>query len=299
MKLSPAIDERFHRLVVLRETRLGRTRALECRCDCGTVKVVNLIHVVRGNVRSCGCLSRESRADVLARRRASAPTLVERFWSKVDKAGECWLWQGHRSPRGYGAFAVKLPDGRWWTVRASRMAWELTNGKIPADQIVCHHCDNPPCVRPDHLFLGTHADNAADRETKGRGVRLNGEAITSSKLTAAQVAIVRQWIASGASQCAVAEHFGVGQPTIHAIVTGRTWRHIQAPTSSVNCPDSVRPRIARGEAAGSAVLTTEAVRTIRAAVAGGETRKDVARRYGVSRSLVSMIVARRRWSHVA
>lgn len=93
----------------------------------------------------------------------------ERFWAKVDFGDECWNWTGGRFENDYGAFQL---DGK--AVRAHRVAWELINGPIPEGLIVCHHCDNPGCQRPNHLFLGTHADNAQDRERKGRRTNIYG-----------------------------------------------------------------------------------------------------------------------------
>lgn len=96
--------------------------------------------------------------------KASRPTAEQRFWAKVDTSGDCWEWQGRRFPTGYGGFYA---GGRvnWY---AHRFVWTLVNGAIPQGMHVCHHCDNPPCVRPDHLFLGTPKDNMRDRDRKGR-----------------------------------------------------------------------------------------------------------------------------------
>lgn len=90
-------------------------------------------------------------------------SVESRFWSKVQKTDDCWLWRATRFPKGYGQIKIK---GR--RRLAHRVAWELTNGPIPDGLQVCHHCDNPPCVRPDHLFLGTQSDNIQDAVSKGR-----------------------------------------------------------------------------------------------------------------------------------
>ena len=98
--------------------------------------------------------------------------LSVRFWKYVDKSDECWLWTGALSipPRpghlGYGWIRIGGRKGR--TVKAHRVSWELAYGPIPEGKIICHHCDNPPCVRPDHLFIGTRVDNVRDMLEKDR-----------------------------------------------------------------------------------------------------------------------------------
>ena len=161
-------------------------------------------------------------------------TLSARFWAKVNKSGTtpshylhlgpCWVWVGCVEADGYGRVHV---GGKG--VLAHRQSWLMSRGTIPDGLCVLHHCDNPPCVNPDHLFLGTPGDNAADRAAKGR----NG---------------------------------ATGAP---------------------------------GERHGFANLTDDAVRTIRADCASGlQTHREIAARFGVSRSVVSTISANKAWRHV-
>lgn len=141
----------------------------------------------------------------------------EKFWKRVDKSGECWVWIGPRHPTGYGEFYL---SGVFW--KTHRFAWAEENGPIPAGMFICHRCDNPPCVRPDHLFLGTPGDNARDRARKGRSNR-RGEGNSSAKLTVEQVKAIR--IARG-TQFAIARQFGISQTQVSAIRRGEAWPHV-------------------------------------------------------------------------
>ena len=104
-------------------------------------------------------------------------TLVKRFWPKVEKtsANECWTWLGAKLPKGYGKIAGRDWRGGW--LYAHRVSWELHNGPVQDGLWVLHHCDNPSCVNPAHLFLGTNRDNMRDMQRKGRA-RTCGHSIT-------------------------------------------------------------------------------------------------------------------------
>jgi hypothetical protein len=97
---------------------------------------------------------------------ADRPRVLERFWLQVVKTDGCWLWTGAIDSNGYGKFALPRP---WRRVAAHRVSFALHNGELEPGKFVCHACDNPPCVRPDHLFLGTQSDNMRDMLRKGRG----------------------------------------------------------------------------------------------------------------------------------
>ena len=143
-------------------------------------------------------------------------SLEERFWSKVRKTDGCWLWDGARIKNKYGTF--RLDPGA--TVRAHRMSWELTNGPIHNDLHVLHKCDNPSCVRPDHLFLGTHKENMMDMSKKGRSPR---RGIGNPKLTREQVLEVRRRFSGGETKKHIALSLGVHPKTIELLIRGKTW----------------------------------------------------------------------------
>ena len=107
---------------------------------------------------------------------------IENFWAKVDKSGECWNWTAFKS-KGYGYIMCGSKNN----VRAHRFSWVLHNGDIPEGMFICHKCDNPSCVRPDHLFLGSPKDNVIDMVKKGRNVACSGPKNGAVKLTAEQV----------------------------------------------------------------------------------------------------------------
>jgi hypothetical protein len=149
-------------------------------------------------------------------------TLEERFWAKVDKSGECWLWTAAVDGRGYG----KIQTGTLAKPKleaAHRVAWRLTRGTEPTG-FVLHHCDTPRCVRPDHLFEGTSADNAADMVTKGRQTR--GASHPFARLTEEQVREIRSLDPEITNIAAVARRYGVSYFTIRKVVRGETWRDV-------------------------------------------------------------------------
>jgi hypothetical protein len=143
----------------------------------------------------------------------------ERFWEKVEKSETCWLWTAYRNRDDYGSI---LWHGK---VRlAHRVAWEITHGADPADMDVCHTCDNPACVNPAHLFLGTAKDNADDMAAKGRAPNNRHESNPNAKLTLAQVAAIRARHQAGeATQSQMAREHGVSFGTIWFIVNRITW----------------------------------------------------------------------------
>jgi hypothetical protein len=125
---------------------------------------------------------------------------VETFMSRVEKSADCWLWKGNVNANGYGTCRTS-----GIVARAHRASWTLAHGEIPKGMQVLHRCDNPPCVNPDHLFLGTHIDNMIDKASKGRARR---------KLTADQERFIGGSVLKSTT---LAMEFGVAERTIRNI----------------------------------------------------------------------------------
>ena len=152
----------------------------------------------------------------------------DRFWEKVNKSGpihplhgQCWAWTATTVGGGYGHFTLAHGIKRL----AHRTSWYLTTGQWPSLD-VCHHCDNPLCVNPAHLFLGDAAANMADRDAKGRGANHAGTANGRAKLTEESVVAIRARAARGESARAMAREFGVSGVAVALAVRRQTWRHV-------------------------------------------------------------------------
>jgi hypothetical protein len=152
--------------------------------------------------------------------------MAERFWAKVDKLGEkdCWEWKASRDELGYGFFRAKSGKSM---VKAHRWCWIITNGD-PGSLHVLHRCDNPPCVNPNHLFLGDHQDNMQDRNEKGRTTRgrpvAHGNASGARKVDLEQVReIRRRYAAGGSTQASLGTEFGISQTEVGRIVRRDRW----------------------------------------------------------------------------
>lgn len=154
----------------------------------------------------------------MTKKSESTPAVV-RFWAKVDKGGDCWLWTARHNQGGYGNF---YPQGKEsWL--AHRYAYFLEHGEIPAGLCVLHRCDTRACVRPDHLFLGTQLENIADRHAKHRDARQPGVLHPQAKLNPAIALEIQRKVAEGVSSQQVALDFGIGYSTVRRIVKGEHW----------------------------------------------------------------------------
>jgi hypothetical protein len=227
--------------------------------------------------------------------------LEARFWSKVkiiDDDDSCWVFTGARRPvkgEEYGIFRIDGDDSKG-TIGAHRFAYVLANGGAIPDH-ARHTCDNPPCCRPKHLLDGTHADNMADKKARGRGRTKSdqrGEANDSAVLTDAIVLDARRRSKAGETQKVIADSYGVSTAIIGFAVRGQTWNHLD---------EIEAPHVRR--AGGGTHLTEDAIRDIRTTFAKattwkerGDTKRELAVRYGMTVANVATIITRKSWAHI-
>lgn len=157
----------------------------------------------------------------LSLKRVSA--LQPRFWMKVNKSTltGCWLYTGSATSEGYGRFWHK---GRH--LGAHRFSYELNVGPIPSDKVVCHRCDNTICVRPEHLFLGSLAENSQDCLLKDRK--------RTAKLKVTQVMEIKRRLAYGDKPADIARYFNIGPSAIYFIKMGKTWKKVESEKEGTN-----------------------------------------------------------------
>jgi hypothetical protein len=168
-------------------------------------------------IRTCGNLNCLNPDHLIS------PTKEEKFWSNINIGSDedCWEWKTLSGTSEYGETYFRGKD-----VRSHRLAWELTYGEIPDNLYVCHHCDNPPCCNPKHLFLGTFQDNIDDREAKGRNKMPSnlGEMHGNNKLNRNQVREIRRKYADGGhSYYSLADEYKVSSSHIRGIIKRWTW----------------------------------------------------------------------------
>lgn len=163
------------------------------------------------------------------------------LWYVEAQPNGCWHWLGCTNKDGYGVAWGGVILGKRRITSAHRISFELFTGPIPEGLCVCHKCDNPKCVNPDHLFLGTSKENTADRDRKGRGAGPRGEVNGQSKLTESSVAEIRKLFSEcGFTRTKLSLVFGVSRSLVSRIVSGQLWKtnsrsNLPAPSPTLAC----------------------------------------------------------------
>lgn len=201
---------------------------------------------------------------------------LERFWSKVDKRGEdeCWNWIKFKDKDGYGNLTFRQKS-----YPAHRFAYYLEFGEYDDNCFVCHKCDNPSCVNPNHLFLGDSKTNVADRHIKNRDAI--GSKIGTSKLLESEVSeIMRLYFNKLMKIKDIAKKFNINKSTIERIISGERWGHV---VENRGIYDNGRR------------LTKESAEEIRNLYKQGVMQIDIAPMFNIDQSTVSNIISGRRW----
>lgn len=212
--------------------------------------------------------------------------IEEYLWSKVEKTDSCWVWTGRKQTRKDGfpyGIIQQRERGSMATYYVHRLAYELTVGAIPSGMCVCHHCDNPQCVNPLHLFLGTHLDNMRDCARKNR-TAFGTRSGTTNLSEATVLAIRARYLTGDISQKRLAADYGVTQSIVGRIVRGECWQRLVS-----GLPVSSR-------LGGPTKLTVASVIEIRNRYAsGGISQTSLAKAYGMTQGTIGKIVRGELW----
>lgn len=145
----------------------------------------------------------------------------KRFFEHVDKTDDCWIWTSAIDKDGYGVFA----DGNRKYNKAHRFSYKLAYGVIPKGKIICHHCDNPSCVNPEHLYAGTYKDNTRDMFKRGRNPKQDGENNHNSVLSWNKVRKIRKmWASGNYTQAEIANEFNVSRGCVLGVIYNINWK---------------------------------------------------------------------------
>lgn len=200
---------RFYHLLVKQFSHSEKKRSFwKCICDCGNERICKGKDLLNGEIASCGC----------TRIKRKIPNPLKRLLKNIKEKDSCWMW-GNKNLHN-----MFLLNGK--NMGAHRASWILHKGEIPNGLFVCHHCDNPGCVNPEHLFLGTAKDNVHDMINKGRSIQVRGEKNGSCKLKEEDVFKMREIKKQNFSYQYIAKIFGMSLSATFSAIKGRSWKHI-------------------------------------------------------------------------
>lgn len=219
--------KKFGRLSVIsryghsyKKDKIGRITWL-CKCECGKEKVIVGEKLSSGRTRSCGCICSPLEKEAIEKTRKK----IKRF-TYINQKNGCWEWQKYKNKLGYGQICYMGKQ-----LKAHRVSWIVFKGPIPDGMCVLHKCDNPRCINPVHLFLGSMKDNVQDMINKGRhdyGMPIGIKA-WHAKLTDEDVLWIRQQEYSWKKCEEIAEKFGMSAFTIYNVFKRKTWKHLHDP----------------------------------------------------------------------
>lgn len=186
-----------------------------CKCDCGVYTFARGFDLKRGKRKSCGCMQ-----DI-----QNPVTNFEKHFTKT-KTDDCWDWNAYCLPSGYGLFQISNRKGvKHWLAHRFSYTVYVDDTPLSEEDIICHKCDNPSCVNPNHLFKGTTQDNVNDKIDKGRDVR--GENVHCSKLNAQDVIDIRRLVADGnIKKQDIAKMFNISPSGVTNIYKRKIWKHV-------------------------------------------------------------------------
>lgn len=205
------------------------------------------------------------------------PKTLEDIWAQVEKKESgCWEWTGYKSRHGYG---LKWWNGKRWL--SHRLLFHLMGHKLTREVFICHHCDNPPCCNPDHLFIGDIRSNTRDKVNKGRQAK--GERVGTVKLTEVQVEDIRKrYYEGGVTQEDLGKEYGISQVRVGMIVRNEGWVISGEKRKNFRCRSSK--------------LTQEIADQIRKEYSVGVLNTiGLAEKYNVHKSLISLILRNKIW----
>lgn len=205
--------QKFYKLKVIGKVHVYRGLfRWVCLCECGNKIIITGSNLKNGYKKSCGCWHKP---------RERSETIEQRFFKYVKKTKSCWNWIGSLNHAGYGQFFY---NGR--PIVSSRYSWIMHHKEIPKGLFVLHKCDNPKCVNPKHLFLGTQIDNIKDCIKKKRSRYHKGEEKTLAKITENDVKEIRNIYNNPHSASQLGKLYGISKSNILNIVHRKAWKHV-------------------------------------------------------------------------
>lgn len=212
-------------------------------------------------------------------------SIVSRFWNHVEKSGDCWEWLSSVSNAGYGRFTI----GRK-TMSAHRVSYAIAVGD-PGDSLVCHKCDNPSCVNPYHLFLGSHKDNTTDMIAKGRHVIARGADVYNAILDEEAVSRARRDYKTGMyTFTELAANYNVSRRSMSDAIKGENWKHVGSEAAVTGKVKRQKPYGNAGESHYRSKLKQADVDKIRDEYNSGVSQREIARKWNIDFRQVHKIV---------